>query len=259
MPRFAPVTTAFFSAMLSEDANANARDELESNKSDHCNMRMKAQLVLISQGNKQEQQRYTKISSSLLFFALFSFLRSSRAGIASFFLRALLFVFIDHHLAILSFIVAAPLAIAQLDSHEAESRPIIPVPIAFVMPKQKYYAVAVGKEIGIFEAWEECEKQVRTIEMLCERCRWHVEATTARVFSWFSVAMWLLIYFATPCDGLLNPVTSFSTSRGSLLMLLSGRRKQKFYAVAVGRKRGIFESGDDCKEQVRHEAPFPHH
>jgi hypothetical protein len=29
------------------------------------------------------------------------------------------------------------------------------------MAKKKFYAVAVGRKVGIYDTWDECEKQVR--------------------------------------------------------------------------------------------------
>lgn len=32
------------------------------------------------------------------------------------------------------------------------------------MPKKKYYAVAIGRQLGVFEAWNECEAQVKGVQ-----------------------------------------------------------------------------------------------
>jgi viroplasmin and RNaseH domain-containing protein len=38
--------------------------------------------------------------------------------------------------------------------------------------KKKFYAVAKGRKIGIFETWEECQKYVKIFLILGNRLQW---------------------------------------------------------------------------------------
>ena len=80
--------------------------------------------------------------------------------------------------------------------------------------EKKFYVVKIGRNTGIFESWEECKEQI-----------YKFKGAIYKSFFTFSEAE----------DFLDGKKTSSPT---------------KYYAVKKGKKIGIFESWEECKEQI---------
>lgn len=86
---------------------------------------------------------------------------------------------------------------------------------------KKLYAVANGYHTGIFQTWEECKREVN-------------EYSGAK-YKGFSKREDAQKWLDENIDG-----NNIVATRGDL----------KYYAVAVGRKTGIYLTWEDCKQQV---------
>lgn len=103
------------------------------------------------------------------------------------------------------------------------------------MAKQAYYAVQNGRNPGIYNSWDECKKQV----------------------AGFSGAVYKKFETASAAEKFANQGAKSIASQGSRQMgfqsNLSKDPKQNsknYYAVARGRRVGLYDTWEECKSQV---------
>ncbi|TDH66164.1 uncharacterized protein CCR75_002740 [Bremia lactucae] len=121
------------------------------------------------------------------------------------------------------------------------------------MPKNGYYAVAVGRSTGIFTTWDECNEQVKRFS----GCKHKKFKTQIEAQAYLDAFTRLQLETNTRCPPKAsaeveeNATSSLALSHTKIESRVPiDRGTESWYAVARGRKTGVYRTWNDAKRQV---------
>ena len=108
----------------------------------------------------------------------------------------------------------------------------------------KYYAVKQGHKTGVFESWEECKEQVHRFK----GAQYKSFSTENEALNYLNQSSKTQETKTKETKKVKNNQNVPGNSPESTKF--PTKIKPNFYAVKIGRKTGIFQSWDECKDQV---------